>query len=700
MASETKVLEKDRAGQMPIRAKTIGLCMIVKNETKIIRQCLESTLPLVDYILVVDTGSTDGTQQMIRDFLADHSIEGTVIEEAWRDFAYNRCFALARLREVAEIDYALVIDADDTLELDAGFDPITFKSRMTHDLYDVPIRHANITHHRPQLFSNRLPFSFKGVLHEYVEAPQGNITRTTIEGFAIHASSGGGFRGNNPTKYQDDAAVLERALANETDPFLISRYTFYLAQSYRDCGDHEKALTNYLKRSELGYWNEEVYISLLEAGNLKSALERPFDEVIEMYLAASKVVPHRAESFHAASRFCRLKGRFAEGYEFAKRGLQIFRPETGLFIQPWIYDYGLLDELAVNAYWCGKYMDCYDACLKLLAEEECPLELRGRVQSNATSALEQMKEQNQRAAASSAIFITAVNKSPPFNICCLSINEHFPIFQDTIKGLRGALNDLNYPCSVSHNALEKGAVNIVLGSAIFASRDGISVQFLQDNPFIIYQLEQCLDGYNHPIPNYLKLLELAAHILEYSPSGLKYLNSTPLASKTSFLPPSFHRSLELFRPSDQPDIDVLFYGSFSARRNQILDDLRSKGVKAKHLFGIYGNVLHDYIRRSKIILNVHASVDFKVLETVRISFLLANRCFVISETSDHNPYGDGLVFCDYECLVDACLNYLQETDKRNAVAGEGYIAVRRSDMVFDLRRIFEQLPLQDFVYKA
>ena len=283
--------ERIELEQMPIRAKTIGLCMIVKNETKVIRQCLESTLPLIDYILIVDTGSTDGTQEMVRDFLAHHSIEGTVIDEPWRDFAYNRSFALERLREVAQVDYALVIDADDTLELDVGFDPISFKAQMSHDLYDVQIRHGNITHYRPQLFSNRLPFSFKGVLHEYLQAPEGNISRTNAEGFAICASSGGGFRSNNPSKYQDDAAVLERALANETDPFLISRYIFYLAQSYRDFGEKEKAVTNYLKRADLGFWNEEIYVSLLEAGNLMAALERPFEDVIAAWERARKPCP-------------------------------------------------------------------------------------------------------------------------------------------------------------------------------------------------------------------------------------------------------------------------------------------------------------------------------------------------------------------------------------------------------------------------
>ena len=183
---ETMAEARATAGPTP---KTIGLCMIVKNEIKVIRRCLQSTLPLVDYILVVDTGSTDGTQQMIRDFLAEHHINGAVIEEPWRDFAYNRSFAMARLREVAEVDYALVIDADDTLEIDAGFDTRAFKTHMQADLYDVAVRHGAIAHHRPQLFANTLPFSFKGVLHEYLEAPPGALKRENANGFAIRATT-------------------------------------------------------------------------------------------------------------------------------------------------------------------------------------------------------------------------------------------------------------------------------------------------------------------------------------------------------------------------------------------------------------------------------------------------------------------------------------------------------------------------------
>src|SRR5271168_4484452 len=92
--------------------KMLGLCMIVKNESKVILRCLESVRPLVDYVLIEDTGSTDGTQTMIREWLAQAGLPGEVYGEPWRDFAYNRSHALARLRENIGVDYALISDAD------------------------------------------------------------------------------------------------------------------------------------------------------------------------------------------------------------------------------------------------------------------------------------------------------------------------------------------------------------------------------------------------------------------------------------------------------------------------------------------------------------------------------------------------------------------------------------------------------------
>ncbi|MBZ9993109.1 glycosyltransferase [Mesorhizobium sp. BH1-1-4] len=369
---------------------TIGLCMIVKNEAKVILRCLASASSLADYVLVVDTGSDDGTQDLIRGFLADHNLKGEVIDEPWLNFAYNRTFALERLRERGWVDYAMMIDADDVLIQNHEFDTAAFKLQIDQDLYDIELTNGGISYYCPQLCRNSLPFRYKGILHEYLEFPSASIARQTARGFHI-ASGREGARSQNPRKYHNDAAVLENALATETDPFLVSRYTFYLAQSYKDCGEREKALHHYLKRAEQGYWIEEVYVALFQAGNLMAALERPFEEVLAVWERATRSVPARAEALHAASRYCRERGRFQKGQEYALRSLGIDKP-TGLFIQPWVYDYGLLDEFSVNAYWTGAYQESLDACTKLLATK-LPEDILKRVQTNARFAADKLHAQ-------------------------------------------------------------------------------------------------------------------------------------------------------------------------------------------------------------------------------------------------------------------------------------------------------------------
>ena len=373
---------------------TVGLCMIVKNEAHVIVRCLESVKPLVDYVLVEDTGSTDGTQQIIADWLARENIPGRVIEEPWRNFAYNRSHVMEQLRQVEGIDYALIIDADDRLAIDPGVDVAAFKAGLSLDLYDMLIRFGGTRYYRPQLCANHKGFYFKAVLHEYLEGPPEGFSRATAEGVAIEIV-GGGARHHNPKKFEDDAAALAAALATETDPFLISRYRFYLAQSYRDCGQREKAIENYLKRAELGYWDEEIFVSLYSAAKLREQLDQPQEEVVAAYLRAADARPSRAEALHGAAHYCRAKGRNEEGYQYAQRGLAIPKPESGLFVEDWIYDYGLLDEVGINGYWSGHYAGAVDACVRLLGGTALPVSQRERVVQNARVSLEKMpKEAN------------------------------------------------------------------------------------------------------------------------------------------------------------------------------------------------------------------------------------------------------------------------------------------------------------------
>src|SRR3954469_25950254 len=97
----------------------VSLClnMIVKNEAHVIRRCLDSVLPHIGHWVIVDTGSTDGTQQVVREHM--RSVSGELHERPWRDFGSNRSEAIALTRGAA--DYVLVMDADHVLHVPPKF---------------------------------------------------------------------------------------------------------------------------------------------------------------------------------------------------------------------------------------------------------------------------------------------------------------------------------------------------------------------------------------------------------------------------------------------------------------------------------------------------------------------------------------------------------------------------------------------------
>src|SRR5665213_58710 len=230
---------------------SVGLTMIVKNEAEVIRRALDSVRPIISYVLISDTGSSDGTQGIIRTWLRENDVPGEVIERPWVDFSHNRNQGIEALRGVPEIDYALTIDADEYLVFDPGFDAASFLRTLGDaDGYKIESRHGDTSYFRMQLFSNKLPFHFRQVMHEYLVIPEGARV-ATLSGFHNHYTYEGA-RAKNPNKYLDDARLIEKALKTETDPGAVARYTFYLAQCYRDAGMLTEARDTYLRRTTMG----------------------------------------------------------------------------------------------------------------------------------------------------------------------------------------------------------------------------------------------------------------------------------------------------------------------------------------------------------------------------------------------------------------------------------------------------------------
>jgi hypothetical protein len=366
----------------------IGLCMIVKDEEKVIARCIKSVLPLIDMILIVDTGSTDDTEWAIHNVAAEYNLPSAILHEPWRNFAYNRTFALERMREygdIAGIDYVLMIDADEVLVFDDGFDAELFKASLTAGCYDVLTKSGNTDYYRPQLFSNKYPFYFKAVLHEYLECDP-FPTRENAIGFH-NVPMPDGARNQNPNKYKDDAKLLEQELKTETDPFLRSRYTFYLAQSYRDSNNVPQAITNYIKRSKMGYWDEEVFVSLHQAAKLSEQQNIDAAFVVERYLNAFQYRPTRCEPLVDLSMFYRQRDEWHLAHLLALKAVMLHPTTDMLFVNRAYYDWVRWDECAVTSYHVGEYHLSQNMCLNLLDNKSLPSEHLPRVLANLNHAL-------------------------------------------------------------------------------------------------------------------------------------------------------------------------------------------------------------------------------------------------------------------------------------------------------------------------
>ena len=128
---------------------------------------------------------------------------------------------------------------------------------------------------------------------------------------------------------------------------------------------------------------------------------------------ASAVSPARAEALHLAATTCRAAGRYEDGYRFAKRGLERGVPTDGLFVESWIYNWALHDELAINGYWSGHHRDALDACLKMLAGPALPEGQRARVLQNALFSCDKLPGAAELGSAAMPGFVEQHTLTPP-----------------------------------------------------------------------------------------------------------------------------------------------------------------------------------------------------------------------------------------------------------------------------------------------
>lgn len=364
------------------KKQTICLNMIVKDESHVITRCFDSVLPLIDTWVIFDTGSTDGTQKIIKDYMAKKNIPGELRERPWVNFGFNREEALVAAKDKA--DYVLFMDADDTLRFADDFELPELKA----DSYLIASNCGGMEYFIPRLIKSKLDWHWEGVLHEYVTAKDA-LSRETLKGVEYMYLCDGA-RASDPQKYLKDIKILEEALAK--DP-TNNRYLFYLAQSHASAGHFQQALEHYQKRVDKGGWPEEVFWSLLQMARLQERLEADPKVIEASYIKSLKYRPTRPEPFFYLATRARLNGDYKKGYELTKIAIDLPPSSDTLFLEKWTYD-AILFEYSVCSYYVGKYEESLKACEKLLANKNLMPEYREHTLINHKFALEKVREMN------------------------------------------------------------------------------------------------------------------------------------------------------------------------------------------------------------------------------------------------------------------------------------------------------------------
>ena len=338
------------------KSKRICLNMIVKNETPVLGRLFNSVKDIISYYIIVDTGSIDGTPGFIKDWMDSAGIPGEIYCHEWVNFAHNRNQALNYACQSNQADWVLFIDADEEL---AYTNPLFYDSLEPGISYCLEKHHHQLRYNLLILVDVRYTrWQWDGVIHEHLKLVEGTGKQDVITEAWIIYHEGEGVRSRGISaqqKYLNDVHLLETELKKDPQN---ERYRFYLAQSYYNAGEISKAYQHYLIRAAMKGWKEEKFVAQYRAGKIAIQLKRSYQEIAAILLEAYEMMPSRGtEPLFQLAMFCRKQNWYRQAYMFATTGAQIKYPLYSLFVEKDIYEWRILDELAVTAYKIGYYQE-------------------------------------------------------------------------------------------------------------------------------------------------------------------------------------------------------------------------------------------------------------------------------------------------------------------------------------------------------
>jgi glycosyltransferase involved in cell wall biosynthesis len=357
---------------------------IVKDEAHCILGMLEAAVQISDAIVIADTGSTDGTQQIIKDFGQKHGIPTYVFERPFDDFEKSRNFGMQKARDVVnELGWnpndcwTWWCDADEKIIVDPKFN----KNQFNKDLFMINTYIGAMKYTRNTFARVSKPFRFYGPVHEFIVCDEENITSGLAEGVHVDVKMiGKSWQGDISKKYLDHAHKLEAYIAaDRKDP----RWIFYTAQSYHDSAsmrDNREENEERLRRSIKYYkervkrtdgYPEEIYYSQYRIGTIMRVIEEPWHLTHMELLKAYSMDPMRGESIKTIIDYYLQIGDWNMAYLYTKFAKVNFHgknpyPTRLLFVDEAIYIWKFAESHAAACYYTGRMQEAKETFKEIM----------------------------------------------------------------------------------------------------------------------------------------------------------------------------------------------------------------------------------------------------------------------------------------------------------------------------------------------
>lgn len=315
---------------------SICLNMIVRDEVRNVPRIFNSLKGIIDYYVIVDTGSKDGTIEAIEKAGADLKIAGKVFPLEWEnDYAGARQFALDLALIHSPCSHILTLDADEEF---LGMPGHWKEALKTEYSYRIPKFYGRFRNDHPNLISQAVQgWRWEGKLHEELSGP-GLINCELFHWGKIISHPDEGCRGRGrsiESKLEADADVLLEMLTEERSP----RTLYYLAKTFKELRAYDSALLYYEERRHSGGDEQQTYRAYLDSALILQELGEDTELVEKAFTNALTRRPGRLESYYYLSRHYQQNNKPTLAYIFAKAGLEKMHTPDSFMLESDIYEW-------------------------------------------------------------------------------------------------------------------------------------------------------------------------------------------------------------------------------------------------------------------------------------------------------------------------------------------------------------------------